>query len=372
MAKTGGENKWYFFSLVVLVLFAGLRYRVGGDTLTYMEMFEEIPRLSEYKDFDFLEAAYQPLWYFLNMMTKSINESFTCFQLVHAAIVNISFFHFFRKFCPHYYFSAILLYYFAYFCYFNMEVLRESLCVSIFLWAVPYLLKKRWLIYYGFCVLALLVHYSALMMFVIPFLFLFFKRPDWKKQIVVLVCVFIGVSMVNIIDIMLSYLPISSQFIELIENYIDTGRSLGGIITQFLSYLPVLCLIYLHELNEEKIKISFSPIILGLVIINTMAMNLGAFDRLTNYFKPFILVYMVQMTYYLISSKKIIEFQKSYCVLIVALFLFVFNSARYYTKDLTDVFPNSRFIDIYTPYYSVFNPVVDEQRERIRENMIYK
>ena len=33
MAKTGGESKWYYFNLVVLILLAGLRYRVGGDTL---------------------------------------------------------------------------------------------------------------------------------------------------------------------------------------------------------------------------------------------------------------------------------------------------------------------------------------------------
>ena len=32
MAKTGGEKGWYYFNLIVLILFAGLRYRVGGDT----------------------------------------------------------------------------------------------------------------------------------------------------------------------------------------------------------------------------------------------------------------------------------------------------------------------------------------------------
>ena len=120
MAKSGGENVWYYFSLMLLILFAGLRYRVGGDTMTYMAMFEEIPSLSEYKNFDFFEAAYQPLWYLLNMLSKSINESFTCFQLIHATILNVSFFHFFRKYCPNYYFSAILLYFLTYFCYFNI------------------------------------------------------------------------------------------------------------------------------------------------------------------------------------------------------------------------------------------------------------
>ena len=245
-AKTGGEDTWYYFSLIMLILFAGLRYRVGGDTMTYMELFEEIPRLSEYKDFDFLEAAYQPLWYLINMLSKSIHDSFTCFQLIHVAFVNISFFHFFKKYCPNYYFSVILLYYVAYFCYFNMEVLRESLCISLLLWATPALLQKRWLRYYGFCVICFFVHYSSLIMFFFPILFWLLKRPNWRLQLLIFVSVFALVSVISIVDIMLKMLPISPQFIELLENYIDTERSLGGILFQLLSYLPILGLIYLH------------------------------------------------------------------------------------------------------------------------------
>lgn len=372
LAKSGGENTWYYLSLVVLILFAGLRYRVGGDTMTYMEMFEEIPRLSEYKYFDFFEAAYQPLWYLLSMLSKSISEDFTCFQLIHATIVNISFFSFFRRYCPKYYFSAILLYYFAYFCYFNMEVLRESLCISILLWATPALLQKRWLAYYGFCLIGFFVHYSSMIMFVFPLLFWLLKRPNWRLQLVIFVCVFIAVSMVSVIDIMLKVLPISPQFVELLENYLDSERNIFGILSQFLSYLPILGMIYLHEQNEDDIHIPFVPLILGVVIVNTMAMNLSAFDRLNNYFKPFILVYLVQISYYILSTKRFVAYQKSYCVLIISLFLFVFNSLRYYTNDLSDIYPNSRFTDIYHPYHSVLDPVVDEHRERIRENMFYQ
>lgn len=372
MAKTGGESVWFYFSLVLLILFAGLRYRVGGDTLTYMELFEDIPLLSEFKEFDFLEAAFQPLWYLLNMLSKSINDSFTCFQLIHAAIVNISFFHFFRKYCPNYYFSAILLYYFAYFCYFNMEILRESLCVSILLWATPALLQGRWLSYYGLCFMAFFVHYSSLIMFVFPLFFRLLKKPNCRLQLLLLVCVFVGVSMVDIVDLMLRLLPISPQFTEMLESYVDTDRSLGGIIAQFLSYLPVWGGIYLYEVDNEKINIPFLPIVLGLVIVEAVAMNLGAFDRLTNYFKPFVLVFLVQMTYSVISSKKLVENPKSYSVLIVAIFLFVFNSVRYYTNDLSDIYPHSRFTDIYYPYHSILDPVVDEHRERIRENMLYQ
>ena len=372
MAKTGKENRWYYLNLIVLILLAGLRYRVGGDTMTYMEQFEEIPSLSEYKNFDFVEAVYQPLWYLMNMLSKSISDSFTCFQLIHAAFVNISFFYFFRKYCPNYYFTTILLYYFAYFCYLNMEVLRESLCVSLLLWATPALLQKRWLAYYSFCTICFFIHYSSMIMFVLPLLFSFLKKPNWKLQIVILSCLFVAVGFVDIIDVMLELLPISPQFTEMLENYVDTDRSLGGVLSQLFVYVPIGGLIYLHEKNEKDIDISFAPIIFGVVIINTMAMHLGAFDRLINYFKPFILVYLVQISYYIISSKKFVEYQKSFCVLFVVLFVFISNSVRYYTKDLSNIYPNSSFINVYHPYHSVLNPTDDERREKIRENMMYQ
>ena len=371
MAKTSGERVWYYLCLVVLILLSGLRYRVGGDTMTYMALFEEIPSLSEYKNFDFFEAAYQPLWYLLNMFSKSINESFTCFQLIHAAILNVSFFHFFRKYCPNYYFTAILLYFLTYFCYFNMEVLRESLCISLLLWAVPSLLQKKWLTYYSFCIVGVFVHYSSMIMFVIPLLFWLLKKPNVRLQLIILVSVFVIVSLVNVVDVMLKLLPISQQFVELLNRYIETQRTIGGIISQLLYYIPVFGLIYLHGLNEKEIKFPLLPIILGFVIINTMAMNLGAFERLVNYFKPFVLIYLVHIAYSIISSKRIIEYQKTYCILFVVLVVFCFNSVRYYTKDMSDYYPNSKFFNIYTPYHSVFNPIVDERRERMRENLLF-
>ena len=130
MAKSGGEGGWYYFNLVVLILLAGLRYRVGGDTLMYMSMYDEIPALSELKYFDFEEALYNPLWYVYNSIFRSIGDDFVYFQIGQAVFVNSVFFWFFRKYSPQYYFSAILLYYIGYYCYFNM-----GSCVRYFVYA---------------------------------------------------------------------------------------------------------------------------------------------------------------------------------------------------------------------------------------------
>ncbi|HBA13512.1 MAG TPA: hypothetical protein DCW98_05990, partial [Bacteroidales bacterium] len=113
-AKKGGEELWYWTSVILLVLVAGLRYRVGGDTLVYMAEYSMYPKLDELAFFDFETARYNPLWYIIASVARSINDSFTCFQILHALIVNFSFFHFFRKYCPRYYFSAILVWFVGY------------------------------------------------------------------------------------------------------------------------------------------------------------------------------------------------------------------------------------------------------------------
>ena len=179
LAKSGGENAWFLLNLVVLILLAGLRYRVGGDTLMYMSMYDEWPALDELKYFDFEEAEYQPLWYVFVAICKSISGEFVFFQLVHATVVLSAFFYSFRKYCPRYYFTAILIFYIGYYFYFSMEVMREVLCIAMMLLATTWLINKKWILYYAVCVFACYIHYSALIMFFFPLAYWALKKPSW-------------------------------------------------------------------------------------------------------------------------------------------------------------------------------------------------
>ena len=367
MAKIGGESKWYYFNLVVLILLAGLRYRVGGDTLMYMSVFEECPTLDELKYFDFDTAQYNPLWYIFNAVSKSIYDDFFFFQLIHACIVNPIFFSFFRKYCPNYYFSVILLYYVGYFCYFNMEVLRESLCICVLLLVTRFLLEKRWLPYYVMCVLALFMHYSALVMFLFPLLFVFFKRPSWVYQVILLVGIFVFTAVVNVPMLLLSALSVDEQLMVLAEKYLDKERNLMGMLSLLLQYLPLLGMIFLRERYNIRQKIDFTPIVMGVVVIYAFSLNLTGLNRLVNYFIPFILIYTVNTIYYVVSRVEV-KFTLGYTALAASLSLLCFNYYYYYAKDVSDAYPNTRFYTIFYPYHSVFSPEQDEHRERFIEN----
>lgn len=366
MVKPGGEKGWYYFNLVVLILFAGLRYRVGSDTLMYMSMFYEWPKLDELRYFDFATATYNPLWYIFAALARSIYDDFTTLQIMHAVIVNCTFFWFFRKYCPKYYFSAILLYYVGYFCYFNMEVMRESLCICVLLLSTSFLLEKKWLLYFPMCVIGLLTHYSAAIMLVLPFLLLF-KRPSWKWEVVILLGVVVLMRVVNVPMLVLSLFGLNDQLILLIGGYIEEMRNVMGIISELLNFFPIFIFIYLREKHQITEENDFTPLMMGTVVVYALAMNVGIFSRFINYFVPFILVYSVN-TVYRTLYWKFRDYQISYLLCLMAFFVLNFNMIRFYTKDMSESYPGTRAYVRYIPYHSVLNPKIDEHRERFVEN----
>ena len=48
--------------------------------------------------------------------------------------------------------------------------------------------------------------------------------------------------------------------------------------------------------------------------------------------------------------------------------LLSFNYYYYYMRDMSAFFPNARFKVIFTPYYSILDPSISEERERFIEN----
>ena len=368
MAKSGGEGGWYNFNLVVLILLAGLRYRVGGDTLMYMSMYDEIPALSELKYFDFEEALYNPLWYVYNSLFKSIGDDFVYFQIGQAIIVNSVFFWFFRKYSPQYYFSAILLYYIGYYCYFNMEILREILCVCILMLMTPWLLAKRWIPYYAGCVVAINLHYSSAVMLGIPLLYYMFRKPSWKLQLIIIAGITTLMSVVNIMALIVRMIAQDERLVELVEKYTENSGNLTGMLFQLIAALPVVGMMYIRCKCDIDYRDKFVSLAMGAVFAYSFAMGFFAFARLANYFIPFVLVFTVHTIYYFVTNYNLRSAQVSTLVVGASVFLISFNLGFYYLRDMSTYYPNTRFKAIFSPYYSVLNPKIDEQRERFMEN----
>lgn len=371
LAKSDGrENIWYFSILFFFVLVAGLRYRVGGDTLVYMSGFEQCPTLSELKYFDFERANFNPLWYVFIAFSKWINNSFTCFQILFSLVVNVSFCHFFRKYCPRYYFTALLIFFYGYYCYFNMEVLRETLCISILLWSIDFLLNRRFLWYYLICAVALFIHYSSFLMLVLPFAFLVFKRPSWVFQIVLFFAVIMLFVVVNVPQLLLSIFAGGDPRLSnsLLGEYIDASLNISGILVDLVKYMPFLGIIWLREKNDINDEYDFVPLISCAVIFYAMAISISELVRFADYLLPFFIVSMVNTLYEVWQKYEFKIRQVSYAISLAVIFVSFVNHTYYYVRDESECYPGARFYYVFIPYHSVFNPVIDERRESFLEN----
>lgn len=364
-----GKRFWYYFELFILILLAGLRYRVGGDTLDYIDYFDEYPLFSELKNFDFQNSFFNPLWYIYNSIIKSIYDDFIFFQIVQSLIVNIVFFWFFKKYTK-YFFSAILIYYFGYYLYFNMEILREILCICLFMVSFQFIEMKKYHYYFVFAIISYFIHFSSLIMFLIPFLFLL-PKINWKYAIISFASIITILSFVDIVPFLISLFAGNEKMLIKATAYTSMdGHVLNsnGIIAYTL---PLLLLMYVNrnnEISELQIKIE-KLLLLYFVLIGISFFVPAMFSRMQNYIEPFYILYIVETFYSTLKAYTINEKLKSYMVKFALLF-FLFIIYKSYTVDCSDYMEGTKSYNIYYPYHSVFDPVVEVEREKFVE--IYK
>ena len=149
--------------LVILVLLAALRYRVGTDTIIYNDEYNKYG-LSYIKD------RYLIGWYIFIKFFKTLGCSFYVVQFVIAAIVNYSVFKFLKKEQNRLLFSALTIYYVLIYPGWNFEILRQSLCISIFLLSYRLLEEKKYVKYYINSIIACTIHETAFLLLFLPLL----------------------------------------------------------------------------------------------------------------------------------------------------------------------------------------------------------
>jgi hypothetical protein len=339
----------YWFECVTLILLAGLRNSVGGDTIGYMMFWDGLPTFTELSNFNFILAEYQPLWYCINALSKYIDSDFTTFQIIHAAFVNISVFIFIKRY-SYSRFTAILAYYLISFLYFNCEILRESLAISVFLFAVPSLKDKKWIKYYLLCLIAFLFHSSAIILFFLPFVrFIYGKKISLKK--VVLSVIILNI-ILNPYSVNLVATNIFPFLRPLVETYSDWEWSLIGLVVAVIKCVMLGLLVYLRQ----RTKIFSMAIDGGLklyLFFALFAIFLPIGQRFQNYFVIFFIVAFADFLWQFRGVNLIVK------NLIIV--FFVSTTIHYYYRDTSEWTGfQSRFVQLFYPYYSVFEEVPAE------------
>lgn len=347
---------------IILVLLFGLRYRVGGDTMNYMFRFEHLSGLTGVFDDGLELGRFQPLWIIFFGAMKQLSSDFTVLQIVHAVIVNTIIFRFINL-NTRYFFTGILVYFLCYSLYFNMEILRESISICIFLLSLKSFNNRKWLNYYLFIFVAFLFHYSAIILFFLPF---FRELKVSARNLLFLLAYFIvGLGFSRILLQVLNNIQSDFTLFEVITPYLDYTFTVWGILYTILVYMAFPILIYILSKFYFKIDIPHYQFLAFYILVAASISYFSIFFRFLNYFTPILCLYITDVLHAIFREKGRLRLRavSTFISFSLAVFLFV----NQYFSDTSDIAPNTRWYYHWYPYHSVIDKKVSEDRERLIE-----
>lgn len=355
--KKNGSNIYYFFSFCLLVGMSTLRYRVGGDSLHYEDIYEHMPNLNEYYDYliNGNQLEYQPLWLLFVAICRSITTDYTFYQFIHSLIFNISFFIFINKYTKKKFTYLFIFFISLMYFYYAFEIQRETIAISIFLFNIKNLEEKNWLKYYLLATLSFFFHISAIFLFFLP-LFQKLKFTKIKIYILVFVSLLLLVFKNYLIHLITPFLFLESMKNKA-QDYSKIEFSTFGLF--FFYFVRVILLLpIIISLNKDKIMNKYNWFLSSYLIISILSQYFVAFERLLNYLNPIYIILIVRFLYLNVEDIRLRFFKKP---ILLITFLHVFFILEY--KLLIVNKYGQHYYSLFFPYESVLNPKDHEERE---------
>lgn len=378
--KTTGRTLWYIVIFVALVLLAGLRYRIGTDSIRYESYYQNVPMPWELKYNYFQKVRWEPGFVIFTSICRSISDDFTLFQIVHALIINSAVFLFFWKNTRHPFFAIFLYCFFSYIAL-NTEVLRESLAVAMFLFAWPFFKKSNFIVYYLFIVIGMFFHIGSSIcllcpLFVMPGVRYFFTYGK-RTIFICLALIVIGFAVNKMFFNYVKLLSFSATMVDRATAYAkdELGTStynMMGVLGSLMKWAvyPMVAMYFLNkdskrhlttEENKEERYAQAMAIMSVYIACLTIVINL--FHRFNSYFILFAILIVSQWTFTLLKVKK-----KRYrlgfvywCLIFIPMLAFLIRA------EFKDVGFSNRLKEYmsYYPYASRLDPQEDRNREAV-------
>lgn len=374
-----GKVFWLVVTALILICVAGLRYRIGIDSIRYEEQYRYLPKLDELFMFDYSSTRFAPGYIFLNSIARTISPDFTVMQFLQAIYVTTLIFLFFYKYSKRV-FTCIFFYFCFLYLNFMCEVMREACAVATFLWSFPFFIKGKWLQYYLIAFVSFMLHTSAILVFLLPVCYLPGVRRFFiinRRTVILLIGVYIVSVLINValFDFLktLSYLETVQERAEVYsENDLASQvLNIKGIFSIGMRYLigpflAMLCLRKLRKIGYDRDIEYFEPLqfmVCMCLIMVVISIPIAVFYRYYNYFFPFAILAMSDVMFGpVVVSRRPVKLKFWMWSMILAPILFMqFYSLMSPIKTMSGTVEGMR----YYPYVSRFNPYKDEDRERV-------
>ena len=371
-AESDVSKRKYIFIFVWLIVLSALQYCVGYDIPIYMDAYANNKNVS-FGDI-FGDARYRPGWQFLQVVCHNISHDFVTLKIIQALFFNICVYKFLSKYSRYWY---LTLFFYILYVYgqLNFGSMRQSFAVGFFLLSIPYLeeqeTKKNSIIalakYFGLVYLASLFHASAFVLYCVPLLRYLITSP--KKIIFSFIVVFalsIIVSQTPNFNLLI-YSLISSDDIERNARFYLTTDNYEGKygVSMFMAFIPVAIAfisLYLNRYKDSSKDQVLHMLLFAYILMATLNIFIPIFYRFNEYF-VFAYIVLIPLSIYEGEWGKNVSIVRSSLAKVCLFFMFIL----YPVNHLIAVHPAFGFpgYQIYYPYYSVFNPQMDPDRQKI-------
>ena len=335
-----GQKIFLCVILIYIVVLMGLRFRVGMDTLGYMQAFKTVVPIDKLFTMKIFAERHEPGYLLLCSICKCFSKEFWPVQLIMNLITTGGIFIFLYRNCRNV-FMGIFLFLILQWLYFSTEIMRESAAISIFLVNFSNFQRKRWIRYYLFSLISISFHYSAILIWFLPFVkylkpnLLFFLMCGGILAITPLVEKFNQLLSLGVITDKVSYYVKDVDSVNMnwrISEMIKTG-------------IPAMLTLALYHFS--RFRSQFRPLILLQIIFCCGAFAIPViFQRFTNYTTLFVTAALAN---YLVNYRIKVPFR----IAIIGL-VCITQSIYYYS-----LYPT------WFPYVSVLDPVVVHEREAL-------
>jgi len=338
----GKERLKYGLELafILLTTIGAIHYDYGSDYFVYITLFEQFSTdVSSYSQIEFRD----PGFVLLCRLCKPIG--FFGMLILINVIMNIIYYNFIKKYVPkNWWWCAVMIYVFSTNLYLmNFSMLRQGLAISIFVLAVPFIIRKKILLAASLVALSMSLHTSAFIL--VPFVFWGYLPKKFGPLLgAVYMIFFLGFLLGGaIVDNWLSAVLRSNEGLQDYASYSKTGLSFSlGFVVDFITFIVLLMCIFSNNITrEEKLFVALSCISCVLIPFQQIYLMAG---RMGWYFSSLMLV-AFPIAYRSLERSNGPSLSKSYLYLYVLLLLF-----RYYLFFNVGTFVKS----FNKPFHTIF------------------
>lgn len=373
------KYKWTHYKIVItlLVLVVGLRWRVGADTVFYVQDFTSCHDLFHLEWGDFESVRRMPLWVLLNALCKTIWDDFLLVQFIIAAFTLGVIAYFIKNLCPSLCFFVLLCYFISVkFTLMHMDLLRESVAVGFYLLAILSFNKKRITLSLIYVIVAIMFHVFASIAVLFFIFYHYFLPRDYVGRFFVCFALLMLTILNN--DFLTSVLVSSlggydtdGEALLIVLDYASSDKH-GNVDKTIINYIwlviqfsAYLYMLYKCEkvyskyilLNEDV----FNTLIFVSVSILCLKYSVSIFYRIGENYNYFITCILSVMFTKDVLIGKVIKIQRVFVFIIFLLIPLSISFKQYIFKE--PQFDN-RWYSRYYPYSSVFNKFIDPSREK--------